>query len=492
MRNLRDGRAWHLLPPLAPMGPGSLTIARAYEAERRRLTRQRAVVASVLGMVLVPLFGTVDYFMYRPHVVTLVGVRVLSGMVSGALLILLRRRLGRQCPSLLAAALGFEVGVAIAVVPVAVTGSDTPYVSMALLILSLAALVPWTAAQLALLVSALAAMFVGGAVFHGVPIARAFVTQVSAILVSGVIALVITLLSDRMRAREFAARRALRAASREKTRLIENLQQTTGELAALNQRLAVLNQEMEDLLYVASHDLRAPLINVQGFAREIRLGLSDLRAHTDGAPQVGAIFTDTDESLGFIDTAINRMDGLIQGLLNVSRISTRTNPTDEVSLQKVVEKTIESFRYQLDQSGIRVTVGALPTVRGDALRLTQVFSNLIDNAIKYMGDSATRTIEIGTRDSNGTRAVFVKDTGPGIPAESQEAVFRLFRRLANGAVPGEGLGLTMVRKIVEKHGARIWIESSPGEGSTFYLTLRGPSRGPGGPVEPAEAAALPT
>ncbi|HVO22217.1 MAG TPA: ATP-binding protein [Candidatus Margulisiibacteriota bacterium] len=455
------------------MRPGAITIARAYDAERRRLTRQRTVVASVLGLVLVPLFGTVDYFLYRPHVFPLVGARVLSCMVSAAIFMLLRRPLGRRYPSALAIALGLEVGLAIAVVPVAVTGADTPYVSLALLILSLAALVPWTATQLVFLVTALAVMFVGGAIFHGVAIARAFVTQVSAILVSGVIALVITVVSDKMRGREFAARRALRAASREKTRLIENLRQTTGELAALNQRLAALNQEMEDLLYVASHDLRAPLINVQGFAREVRLRLSDLRTHTNGAPQVGAIFADTDESLGFIDTAVHRMDGLIQGLLNVSRIATRTNPTDEVCLQKVVEKTIESFRYQLDQSHIQVTVGALPTVRGDTLRLTQVFSNLIDNAIKYMGDSATRRIEIGARDGNGTPTMFVRDTGPGIPPHSQEAVFRLFRRLANGAVAGEGLGLTMVRKIVEKHGGRIWIESTPGQGSTFCFTLRG-------------------
>jgi signal transduction histidine kinase len=301
-----------------------------------------------------------------------------------------------------------------------------------------------------------------------------------------VIALVITVLSDRMRAREFAARRALRAASREKTRLIDDLRQTSSELAALNQRSAALNQEMEDLLYVASHDLRSPLINVQGFAHEVRLGLSDLRAHTNGAPQVAAIYADTDESLGFIDTAIHRMDGLIQGLLNVSRISTRTNPTDEVCLQRVVEKTIESFRYQLDQSRIDVTVGALPTVRGDSLRLTQVFSNLVDNAIKYMGDSALRAIEIGTRESDGAPTVFVKDSGPGIPAQSQDAVFRLFRRLANGGgVPGEGLGLTMVRKIVEKHGGRIWIESSPGEGTTFCFTLRGAATGQSATTDPS-------
>jgi signal transduction histidine kinase len=443
-----------------------------YDAERRRLIRRRAIVASMLGMVLVPLFSVVDYLLYRPNFVALMSARVVSGILSGGILLLLRRPFGSRYPSALAIALCVEVGVAIAVVPVAVTGSDTPYVSLALLMLSLAALFPWTAAQEASLSVALAAMFFAGAVLHGLVLSRAFVTQVSAILVTGVIALVIAALSDKLRAREFAARRALRAASKEKTRLIDDLQQKSGELAALNLQLATLNQEMEDILYVASHDLRAPLINVQGFAHEIRLGLSDLRAYTNGPPEAKAIYIDTDESLGFIDTAIQRMDGLIQGLLNVSRIATRTNPTDEVRLQEVVGKIIESFHYQLAQHDISVTVGALPTVRGDAIRLTQVFSNLIENAIKYMGDRPVRAIEVGTHGDNGTPTFFVKDSGPGIPAQSQDAVFRLFRRLGN-TVPGEGLGLTMVRKIIEKHGGRIWIESTLGDGSTFWFTLQG-------------------
>ena len=443
------------------------------------MIRQRAVVASLLGIVLVPLFGVSDYFLYHAAFVTLVAARFFSCIVSCVVLLLLRRPFGRRHPSELAIVLSVEVGLAIAAIPVAVTGSDTPYVSMALLILSTSALFPWTARQATFLFVTLAALFVAGAVFHGVAIGRAFATQVSAILATGVIAVVITALTDKMRAREFTARRALRAVSKEKTRLIEDLRHKTGELAALNQQWAVLNQEMEDVLYVASHDLRAPLINVQGFAREVRLGLSDLRAHTNGAAETTAIYADTDESLGFIDSAIQRMDGLIQGLLNVSRIATRTNPTDEVSLQLVVEKIIETFRYQLDQSRIQITAGLLPTVRGDRLRLTQVFSNLIDNAIKYMGDSTPRTIEIGARHDNGTPTLFVKDSGPGIPAKSQEAVFRLFRRLGNG-VPGEGLGLTMVRKIIEKHGGRIWIVSEPGQGTTFLFTLSASQDAPPG------------
>jgi len=448
------------------------TSRRAYETERRRLIRQRAMLAGVLAIVLVPLFGITDYFEYRNDFVTLASIRIASGCLSGIILVLLRRPLGRRYPSQLALVLGLEVGLAIAVLPVAVTGADTPYVGMALLILSLAALFPWTGLQAAFLSTSLTVMFVTGALFYGVEFGRAFVTQISAIAITGVIAMVIAYLSDQLRAREFTARRALRAASKEKTRLIEDLQRKTGELAALNQQRATLNQEMEDLLYVASHDLRAPLINVQGFAHEVRLGLTALRPHTDGAPEAKAIYADTDESLGFIDSAIQRMDALIQGLLTVSRIATRTNPAEEVCLPRVVERIVESFRYQLDQSNIQVTIGSLPNVRGDTLRLTQVFSNLIDNAIKYMDGNSPRLIEVGARHHDGTPTLFVKDSGPGIPEKSHDAIFRLFRRLANG-VPGEGLGLTMVRKIVEKHGGRIWIESTPGQGSTFLFTLPG-------------------
>jgi len=446
-------------------------VARAYEAERRRVFYRRTIVASVLGMVLVPLFGVTDYFRYRPYFWILVTPRLLSGVASLFILLILRYPLGRRHAAALAAVLSLEVGLAIASVPVAITGADTPYVSMSLLILSLAALLPWTPAQSAFLSAILAASFIGGGLLHGVSGASAFATQVSAVLVTGVIALVITTLSEAMRRRECAARLALRTASREKTRLIRNLEQKTGELAALNHQLGNLNREMEDFLYVASHDLRAPLINIQGFTNELRLSLSALPPANNGGEAKG-MYDDIEESLRFIHSATSRMDGLIGGLLGLSRITARTNPHEVVDLQSVVEKIVESFRYQLDQHCITVTVGPLPAVRGEALGLNQVFSNLVDNAIKYMGDRPVCTIGIGVGDSDGAPAFYVRDSGPGIPRESQETVFRLFRRLGT-SVPGEGLGLTMVRRIVEKHGGRIWIESTPGQGTTFWFTLDG-------------------
>jgi len=199
-----------------------------------------------------------------------------------------------------------------------------------------------------------------------------------------------------------------------------------------------------------------------------------LRRELPPTPEARALVTDLDESTRFILTAVARMDGLIGSLLNLSRIATRTNPTDVVPLGAMVDAIVDSFRYQIDQKQITIAIGDLPVVIGDPVRLNQAVSNLVDNAIKYMGDRPVRRIEIGARIDDGTATCFVRDSGPGIPKAKHETVFRLFHRLPNGAVPGEGIGLTMVRKIIEKHGGRVWLEAEPDEGTTFFFTLRTP------------------
>ncbi len=465
----------------APSPIVNTAAAQAYVAKRRALFQRRMVIASKLALVLVPLFGVTDYFAYPNALVPLLGARLVSFVASVAIFLMVRRPFGRRYAPLFGILLSIEIALAIAVVPVYINGVDTPhYVSMALLILALAALMPWTSVQVEIYSVVLTVMFVAGALAGGhLSNVMAFAMQVSAIIVTGVIAAVISALGESMRRSEFGARYDLRAASREKTRLIADLQQKTEELQSLN-------QEMEDLLYVSSHDLRAPLINVQGFANELQIGFDKLQPYISEAPEAAAINVDVEESLHFIQTAVARMDALINGLLNVSRVATRTSPTEDVPLHSTVEKIVESFRYQLEQQRIIVHVEPLPTVRGDAVRLGQVFSNLVDNAIKYMGESPRREIEIGMRNGHGLPIFFVRDTGPGIPANSQETVFRLFRRLAT-KVSGDGLGLTLVRKIIEKHGGRIWIESTPGQGSTFCFTLAAVSRAR---MEPGQRASL--
>lgn len=471
---------------------------KAYEVERRQLLRWRAGVAAVLGMVLVPLFGITDYFHYRSLFAPLMSVRLASCAISAAVLLLLRGRLGIRRPSWLAVILILQCGLTIAGIPVYFTGTaDTPhYVSMALLILSSSAMLPWTAAQVMLVSAALTAMFLTAGLLNG-PVRDmvAFQTQVSAILITGVIGVVISTLSEQARAREFAARRALRTASREKTRLIQHLEEMAARLATANEDLQERQRETDDFLYVLSHDLRAPLINLQGFGKRLQTDMASLEAGVEDISTAGPLLKllgRMKQSLQFINVGTAKIDQLISRLLDIARLTTRPGYHEWIDTSAMVRDVIDACRFQIDAGGVEVSVGELPPVYGDPVQLNQVFTNLVDNAIKYMGAGPRKQIRI-TCDAHGDRYRFsVRDSGPGIAPKDQEKVFRLFARAAPNDSTGEGVGLATVRAIVNRHGGRIWVESILGEGSTFHFTLPQNAAGARLAAAPTAAAEIAT
>ncbi len=450
--------------------------SRVYEAERRHLLRRRATIAAVLGIVLVPVFGLADYFQYRSYFASLMSVRLASCAVSAALLLWLRSRLGRHHPAGLAAILILQSGLAVAGIPIYRTGTaDTPhYVSMAILILTASALLPWTTAQIMGLVSSLTAMFLAAGLLSGVRNLVAFETQVSAILVTGLIGVLISTLGERARRREFTARRALRGASREKTRLIQHLEKMAARLEIANEDLQERQRETDDFLYVLSHDLRAPLINIQGFGKRLQTDMAGLQTGIQEVPTAAALLKRLDrmtQSLQFVNAGTTKIDQLISRLLDIARLTTRPGHHEWTDSAATVRDVIDACRFQIDAGGVEVSVGALPRVYADPVQLNQVFTNLVDNAIKYMGTRARKEIRI-TCDTHGDRYRFnVRDSGPGIAPKDQEKVFRLFARAAANGSPGEGVGLATVRAIINRHGGRIWVESILGEGSTFSFTL---------------------
>jgi signal transduction histidine kinase len=443
-------------------------LAVKYEERRRRLTCRRVRAASLLAAGVVPLYAIADYFLYPERLAILVGVRFASVVLALAIFILSCWSPGRHVPHLLGHTLGIGLGLTNSGVPVWLLGFSVPYyVGFILVILGVALFLPWRPSQVMQLGVSLLALYVVAALLHGtITNWMAFACNTSFIIAAVGIAALGMRRGEELRQREFSGRVALDEAREAKSQLAT-------VLAEKSTKLESLHREIEDLLYVASHDLRAPLINVQGFSRELQLGLEQVRSRNGKSPETNAALADIDESLVFILTAVARMDALITSLLNVSRITTRTNPMEQVNLDDLAHKLAALFHHQLAERGVTLEIDPLPVVRGDSTRLGQLFGNLIDNAIKYMGSSAERRVHVGTRSVEGDERFFVRDTGPGIPREEQDRVFRLFRRLANGDCPGEGVGLTMVRKIVEKHGGKIWVESTPGMGATFWFTLRG-------------------
>jgi signal transduction histidine kinase len=172
-----------------------------------------------------------------------------------------------------------------------------------------------------------------------------------------------------------------------------------------------------------------------------------------------------------ISNATDKMDALLSDLLELSRIGRIVNPPEEVNLIELVQEAIETLDARLRANNVQVHISPdLPTLYGDRIRLREVFENLIDNAAKYIGDQPRPTIEIGVRDANNP-IIFVKDNGIGIEPSYAKKIFGLFEKL-NPRSEGTGIGLALIKRIVEVHGGKIWVESEGQErGSTFCFTI---------------------
>jgi PAS domain S-box-containing protein len=232
-------------------------------------------------------------------------------------------------------------------------------------------------------------------------------------------------------------------------------------LAAHAEELARSNAELQQFAYVASHDLQEPLRMVASYtqllARRYR----------------GRLDTDADEFIGFAVDGVTRMQALINDLLAYSRVGTRSREMGDVETSRVVSDTLANLRTELDRHAARVHLGRLPRVRGDAGQLGQLFQNLVANALKFRGDAAPE-IRVDAERRDGDWVFTVRDNGIGIAPEFHDRVFIIFQRLhTRDEYPGNGIGLAICKKIVERHGGRIWIESRPGEGAAFSFTLPG-------------------
>jgi PAS domain S-box-containing protein len=232
------------------------------------------------------------------------------------------------------------------------------------------------------------------------------------------------------------------------------------ELKEHARRLEEKNREVESFVYAISHDLKAPLISVQGYASAL-------------LSEYGSLLN---EEARFYAERIKKntelMDALISDLLELSRVGRITQPIEEIDLKGLLRDLKQEFTYKYE--GLQLKVGDLPKVKGEKNRIMQVFSNLVDNAAKYMGDQKEPLVEVGCEPRGREWRFYVRDNGQGIAPEYLDKVFQPFYRgsqEALGGVEGTGLGLAIVKKIVEYHGGRIWAESRPGEGATFYFTL---------------------
>ncbi|MCR4296945.1 MAG: ATP-binding protein, partial [Elusimicrobia bacterium] len=236
--------------------------------------------------------------------------------------------------------------------------------------------------------------------------------------------------------------------------------------AARADDLARSNRELEEFAYIASHDLQAPLRRITGFSQLLAKRYK------------GKLDAEADDFIGRITLSTERMQGLIQDLLTYSRAGSRTLEPARVDLNRLLSDVLADFDKPLKDAGGRVIAGSLPSLVVDGGLVSRLLENLIGNALKFRGERPPE-IRVSARREGDEWIFSVADNGIGIEPRYAEDVFKMFRRLHPAtAYPGTGIGLAVARKVVERHGGRIWVESEPGQGATFHFTL-GASRAAG-------------
>lgn len=284
-------------------------------------------------------------------------------------------------------------------------------------------------------------------------------------------------------------RRSARARDEADTRLREanlNLESVVDERTA---DLREANDEIQRFAYIVSHDLRSPLVNIMGFTSELEeLGgdifrrIGSLTHEAEGGPPPAAgeislagpdqqLSTDFSEALGFIKSSIAKMDRLISAILNLTREGRRAFVPVKIDTRELIEAIVSTLAHQASEAQAEIHVEPLPDLVSDRLALEQIFSNLIDNGIKYLKPGVPGEIRIRGRTKLGYAIFEISDNGRGIDPRDHQRIFDLFRRAGTQDKPGQGIGLAHVRALVRRLGGTMSVSSELNAGSTFTITL---------------------
>ncbi len=261
-----------------------------------------------------------------------------------------------------------------------------------------------------------------------------------------------------------AAKDSLEDTVAERTRqladTVSQLQREISEREAISVDLENKNAELERFAYTVSHDLKSPLVTIKGF-----LGLlnQDMEARN---------FKRAQDDIAKVNQAADTMASLLEELLELSRIGRVMGESVTCSMTEVARQALQQVETTTTGKTVDIEIGAMPESSGDKTRLIEIYQNLIENAIKFMGDQPAPRIEIGSIERNGSTCFFVRDNGVGIAAEYHDLIFELFERLSPD-IEGTGVGLALVKRIVEVHKGKVWVESEgPGQGASVVFTLQ--------------------
>jgi signal transduction histidine kinase len=266
--------------------------------------------------------------------------------------------------------------------------------------------------------------------------------------------------------------------------LDHRVRERTAELNRTNSELLQQTRENEMFVYSVSHDLRSPLVNLQGYSRELEYACEALQkvlsenGVPDGVRERGrTILTDdVASSVKYIQSSVTRLAGIIDALLKLSRAGRVEYQFQQVPLYPVLRRIVDALKRQADEIGGEINIQPLPSVWGDPIAVEQLFANLLENAVKYAAPERPLRVDVGVQPTESSTSqasitLFVRDNGLGIPIGSETKMFKAFERLHPKTSSGEGMGLAIVQRIVDRHGGKIAVESEAGRGTTFFVTF---------------------
>lgn len=245
--------------------------------------------------------------------------------------------------------------------------------------------------------------------------------------------------------------------------------------------LKAANNELMTFTYIVSHDLRAPLVNLKGFASELRMAIEIISSafhavlpHLDEQQKKNvtlALKEDVPEAIGFIESSVDRMSDFINAILKLSRLGHRELCPESINMDILVRETLKTIAHQIEQRHVKIKVESLPDVEADLVSMEQIMGNILTNAVMYLDPDRPGEIEITGERGEDRTTFHIRDNGRGIAKTDMHKVFEPFRRAGRQDVAGEGMGLAYVQTILRSHSGRIWCKSKQGEGTTFSFTL---------------------
>lgn len=261
---------------------------------------------------------------------------------------------------------------------------------------------------------------------------------------------------------------------------INEFHQAEKEKQNLIRLLAEKNKELENYIHSTSHDLRTPIINIDGFSKELAGDCNKLRQicrECDADREKQEVVTkilhnNIPESVNFIQKSTEKIDKLLAGLTELAKLGSVKLDIKQVDVNELVNNAVNNMNFIIKGSDVKMLVGKLPNCHADSVYLDRVFTNLISNAVKYLDKDRPGEIEISGEKIDGYYVYCVQDNGIGIAEKMHDDVFKIFKRLSpEHAEQGDGVGLNIVKRIVDRHNGRVWFESEKGEGSKFYISL---------------------